>query len=124
MMFIMCKRVSLTADSLFYTSRRVISATSSSRTIAPMTEAMSVPSVPKGIQPTNPASQPPSTPPMMPTIRLMIKPAPLPLTMRFAIHPATSPMSRYHNRYISFRFCFLPLWACKRCAKVVAPSDK
>ena len=80
--------------------RRVKSDTMSSRTIAPTTEAISVPKVPVGIQPISPTSQPPKNPPMIPTIKLTISPEPLPLTIRLASHPATKPMSKYHNQYI------------------------
>ena len=80
------------------------SAAIQSSTIAPMTAVTRLPSVPAATSPKSESSQPPSTPPMSPTIRLTIRPEPLPLTSRLAIHPAASPISRYYRKYIVFRF--------------------
>lgn len=73
-------------------------------TTAPMTDATNAPKVVRGIQPTKPTSQPPKNPPMMPTIIFNRSPAPLPRTIRLASHPATKPISRYHNQNITIQF--------------------
>lgn len=103
--------------------RRVTSATINKRTIAPMTDAISVPKVPTGNQPISPTSHPPRKPPTIPTIRLMINPDPLPLTTRFASQPATSPISRYHKKYIAQVFSVVSN-GCKMCAKIISRSVK
>ncbi len=80
--------------------RRVISDTISSNTTAPTTDVSSVPKVLTATHPIIPTSQPPSNPPTIPTMRFTTRPAPRPCTMRLASHPATKPMSKYHNQYI------------------------
>lgn len=71
-----------------------------SRTTAPTTDAIRLPSVPTATSPSSDRIQPPRIPPTMPTIRLTTSPEPCPLTRRLASHPATSPISRYQRKYI------------------------
>lgn len=61
-----------------------------SRTTAPMTDAIRLPSVPTATSPSSDRIQPPRIPPTMPTIRLTTSPEPCPLTRRLASQPATS----------------------------------
>ena len=55
---------------------------------------------PTAMSPNRLKSQPPRTPPIIPTIRFSQNPDPLPLTIRLATYPATSPMSIYQRKYI------------------------
>ena len=71
-----------------------------SRTTAPTTDAIRLPSVPTATSPSSDRIQPPRIPPTMPTIRLTTSPEPCPLTRRLASQPATSPISRYQRKYI------------------------
>lgn len=96
-----------------------MSDTSNNKTIAPMTDAMSVPNVPTGIQPISPTNQPPKNPPTIPTMRLIINPEPLPLTIRLASHPATSPISKYQIKYISL-WCFVLQSSARNVQKTMA----
>lgn len=75
-----------------------------SRTIAPMTDAISEENVPIGYHPKSDTSQPPNNPPIIPTTMLTKNPEPRPLTTRLASQPATKPMSRYHKKNISIKF--------------------
>ena len=97
-----------------------------SRTMAPMVAVSSVPNAPTGNQPRTWTIQPPRKPPIIPTMRLMMRPEPLPLTIMLAIQPATRPMIRYQRIYIAqiYYFSACERKMCARCLQIHCRKGK
>ncbi len=72
--------------------------------MAPTTEVMRLPMMPVVVMPRRPKSQPPRTPPMMPTIRFTIQPKPPPRMSLPATAPDAIPMRIYQMKFIVLLF--------------------
>ena len=71
-----------------------------SNTIAPITDVIKLPMILVDARPKRPNIQPPSTPPIIPTIKLMISPNPPPRIILPAKKPATMPIMIYKIQLI------------------------
>ncbi len=89
---------------LYLLVERLRRPTIQSRNIAPTTAVMRLPIMLEVVMPIRPKSQPPNTPPIIPTTRFTISPKPPPRISLPATAPATIPIIIYQMKLIVLNF--------------------
>ena len=96
----------------YFLAFRIIQFTSKSSNTAPTTDVIILPIMLVVEKPSNPKTNPPNSPPITPIIKLTSMPEPVPFTIKLAIHPASKPISIYHNQLIIIVFIVNNLILC------------